>query len=279
MLKNILMISITTSAVLLILFLLLPFLRKRYSAKWCYILWLIVAVRLIIPFRVTFFLPEKVSTLPISSVLVQEKSVPSEKANVAVKTEGLKEPASQERTDQGFHSSDFNSSFAGENVAEKTTKTEKPYLNLILTMIWLGGASLYFGYYLWQYIVFRKRIKPYLVYEEEGIYRCSMIKSPLLIGFFKPQILIPDFDYTAEEKDLIIKHEMTHYKRRDMWYKLILVLANALHWFNPVIYLFVRYAQCDLEYSCDDIVVKNCDLAYRKNYSKMIVNHMGRNLV
>ncbi len=279
MLKNILMISITTSAVLLILFLLLSFFRKRYSAKWCYILWLIVAVRLIIPFRVTFFLPEKVSDLPISSVLVQEKSVPSEKANVAVKTEEPKEPASKEKTDQSFNSLGFKSSFASENVAQKTRKTEKPYLNLILTMIWLGGASLYFGYYIWQYIVFRKRIKPYLVYEEEGIYRCSMIKSPLLIGFFKPQILIPDFDYTTEEKDLIIKHEMTHYKRGDMWYKLILVLANALHWFNPVIYLFVRYAQCDLEYSCDDIVVKNCDLAYRKNYSKMIVKHMGRNFV
>lgn len=82
--------------------------------------------------------------------------------------------------------------------------------------------------------------------------------------------------YSDEEIKVILKHELTHYKRHDLWYKLLLICANGIHWFNPIIYFMVRQANRDLEYSCDDAVVGNEDMEYRKAYSKTILKSMKK---
>ena len=103
---------------------------------------------------------------------------------------------------------------------------------------------------------------------------CSKIASPMMIGFLKPMILIPNTDYSDNELSVILRHELTHYKRGDIWYKLLLVIANSIHWFNPLVYLMARQANRDLEYSCDDSVVKNSDINFRKGYSTAILKAM-----
>ena len=58
----------------------------------------------------------------------------------------------------------------------------------------------------------------------------------MMTGFVKPRILLPDADFTTDELRLILKHELVHYKRRDLWYKGLVLAANAIHWFNPAVY-------------------------------------------
>ena len=92
--------------------------------------------------------------------------------------------------------------------------------------------------------------------------------------YFVPKILLPSTDYSNNELVIVLKHELTHFKRGDIWYKLLLIIANSIHWFNPFVYLMAKAANRDLEYSCDDVVVKNSDINFRKEYSLTILKTM-----
>lgn len=94
----------------------------------------------------------------------------------------------------------------------------------------------------------------------------------MLFGMVRPTILLPDLDYPQNDLDMIIAHETVHYQRKDIWYKLVLLLATAIHWFNPVVYWMAYYANKDLEFSCDEIVVQNRDMDYKKAYSQSILH-------
>lgn len=66
--------------------------------------------------------------------------------------------------------------------------------------------------------------------------------SPMLLGIIKPQIILPQREYTKEGMEYILSHEMTHYKRKDLWVKLLIITARTIHWFNPFVCLMEREA-------------------------------------
>ena len=86
-----------------------------------------------------------------------------------------------------------------------------------------------------------------------------------------PLLLLPDLDYSDTDLKIILKHELIHYKRRDIWYKLLLVCANAVHWFNPLVYLIMVTSNKDMEMACDSELIKDSDTAFRKQYSETIL--------
>lgn len=161
-------------------------------------------------------------------------------------------------------------------------------LQKLLFIVWVLGAISFFLYHIISYFIFKRKIKPYcsnldsdILYElldnmgirsESRLLKCSIISSPMMIGFLKPIILLPDTKYSKNELAIILRHELTHYKRRDIWYKFLLIIANSIHWFNPFVYLMTRQANKDIEYSCDDTVVKNTDINFRKKCSMTILN-------
>lgn len=250
--ENLFIISLTTSVVILLLLIASPRLDKRYSAGWKYFVWLILTLRLIIPYRI------ELDSAPITV------TAPPADAMIVFRTEGVPLEYSP---DKGY----IEKGNASENSADYA-----PVITLsdAVFYIWLAGALIFGAYHIFGYLLFRQRIKPYLEPYSENICICSKVSTPLMIGFFKPTIILPCQDYTEEETEIILKHEMTHWKRHDIWYKLLLIAANAVHWFNPVIYLMVRQANRDLEYSCDDIVIKDMDSEYRKNYALTILKSM-----
>lgn len=84
------------------------------------------------------------------------------------------------------------------------------------------------------------------------LYCNPLVSTPLLIGFVRPCIILPtinlpdsDFQYTA-------LHELTHYKRGDMFYKWFVQLVVCLHWFNPLVYLMEQDISRLCELSCDE---------------------------
>ena len=101
------------------------------------------------------------------------------------------------------------------------------------------------------------------------------VSSPMMIGLFKPTILLPIRHYEYDELRLIIKHELTHYLHRDLWFKLLLILCRAVHWFNPFMVLFARSIEQECEYYCDMSVMENEPEKMRKVYCNSIVNTLA----
>jgi beta-lactamase regulating signal transducer with metallopeptidase domain len=93
----------------------------------------------------------------------------------------------------------------------------------------------------------------------------------MLIGLVKPRILLPDRDFVEDELRFIIKHELVHYARKDLVYKCPVMIATAIHWFNPIVYLIARAIGIDCEASCDTAVVKNACADARQHYCETII--------
>ena len=67
--------------------------------------------------------------------------------------------------------------------------------------------------------------------------------SPVLIGIRRPFIVLPKGTVEAEDAELVLRHEFTHLKRHDLWYKWLYQLALCVHWFNPFLHVFGKYLE------------------------------------
>jgi len=83
--------------------------------------------------------------------------------------------------------------------------------------------------------------------------------------------LLPKTDLAKDELLFILKHELVHYKRKDLWYKCLVLIATTVHWFNPIFYLMAKAIEVLCEISCDAEVVRSTDASTRQHYSETIV--------
>lgn len=271
-LQNVLRISLTTSAVIAILLLLRPLLHKYYTAEWRYFVWLVIAVRLLIPFSLS--LPKTpVQIAPVSQNI--EFQVPLKKSAVS------SSPASQKTMQTDLKTT----------AEPSSTKPQTMTLYELLPLLWLTGGALYIIYHLMGYMLLKREIRRYAspiedssivelwheVKEEMnvncsiGLFVCKKVQSPMMTGFLRPLLLLPDTDYADADLKIILRHELTHYKRKDIWYRMLMMCSNAVHWFNPFVYLMTAASNRDLESACDSEVVKNTDSTFRKQYSETIL--------
>ena len=100
--------------------------------------------------------------------------------------------------------------------------------------------------------------------------------SPMIIGFFRPVLILPDMAYSEKELFYIIKHELIHVKRGDVYFKLLFTVVRAVHWFNPLIWLMHREASIDMEIACDETVTRQFDFAEKKAYSETLLTTIRR---
>jgi beta-lactamase regulating signal transducer with metallopeptidase domain len=104
------------------------------------------------------------------------------------------------------------------------------------------------------------------------LYQNENIASPMLIGFSSPCILLPYTNGSTADYSDILLHELHHYKRRDLWYKLLMLFANGVQWFNPLAYLMLRQAEIDMELACDNDVLRDASPTARKKYGMTILS-------
>ena len=108
---------------------------------------------------------------------------------------------------------------------------------------------------------------------EAELYRCSGIHTPMLMGFRRPVILLPA-DVPAGSLEAALAHELTHLKHRDTWYMLLMTLARCVHWFNPLVWLMVRAARRDMELYCDYDLLNGQGEEARRAYGRAILDQM-----
>ncbi|MBM6681790.1 M56 family metallopeptidase [Pseudoflavonifractor capillosus] len=108
---------------------------------------------------------------------------------------------------------------------------------------------------------------------EAELYRCPRIHTPMLMGFRRPVILLPA-DVPAGSLEAALAHELTHLKHRDTWYMLLMTLARCVHWFNPLVWLMVRTARRDMELYCDYDLLNGQGEEARRAYGRAILDQM-----
>jgi hypothetical protein len=96
--------------------------------------------------------------------------------------------------------------------------------------------------------------------------------SPFVFGCRRTFMLLPDQEFTAEQRSIILKHELTHLLHRDLWLKLFISLCQSLFFFNPLMRSAGRLFDEACEQSCDRSVVQTLTKAQRKDYGHLLLN-------
>ena len=287
--ETMLQISLSTAAVIGLLLLLVPLWQKRYSARWRKVIWLLLAVRLLVPFSLE--LPQTAVQLEMDL-----QAAPAWQGEPVIADSNPVEPAILPAVEVEAIQAVDNRAVEPQAAAfpAAVTPMQRPISHGVLFFaIWLAGAV---GFLLWhgvQYGLFRRRALVAAQPLEDGetllqqaaadlqlkafpaVAVSPAVQGPMLLGFAKPVVLLPQRFYGQQELTLILRHELVHYKFHDLWYKLLLLIANAIHWFNPLVWLMVRQANRDVEQVCDAFVVRNQDLEYRRAYSMTILQTMA----
>lgn len=98
------------------------------------------------------------------------------------------------------------------------------------------------------------------------------IPSPSEFGFFRQIIFLNDYNYTPEELNYILLHELTHFYNKSNWIKLFTDMVRSILWWNPVVYLFQKHIDNLLEIYVDSYVIKDSKAAYRIGYLECMCN-------
>lgn len=301
-LKNIFNISVTGSIIFLIFLILKPLTKKYFNSSWHYRMLILILIFFIVPAGGFIKIPAK-PILNIPAIKIQE----FRDSNNMIKNEGAK-PVQKSEDIGGWKSEkeigdkiENESPSITENkshVFDKTNYNIDSYTN-IFQYIWIGGMAILFLLKIVPYIKFRSTIlKNSIEIENENILSlfdlcrnelninnkislrtCDIIGSPMLMGVFRPIVLIPNIGNNAEKLKMIFLHELNHYKRKDILIKVFGFIVNTIHWFNPMIYILLNRMDRYCEYSIDERVVGKMSMEDRKHYGEIILNLIDNSMM
>ncbi|SDW35193.1 M56 family metallopeptidase [Paenibacillus sp. PDC88] len=104
------------------------------------------------------------------------------------------------------------------------------------------------------------------------------VGSPTTCGIFRPCILFPKgYNYDDQEQlRFVIAHELVHIKRLDALWKLLMLVAVCVHWFNPLVWLMYGLMKRDLELACDERVLCKFGPEQRSAYALSLLRAAER---
>ena len=108
------------------------------------------------------------------------------------------------------------------------------------------------------------------------VYESPRTVTPALLGLRRSFIVLPQAEWESKEAELVLRHELIHLKRKDLWYKALFQLVCCIHWFNPVLILFERRMEQDCELSCDEAVIAPLREEERKVYGNVLLDTAER---
>ena len=220
-----------------------PLLRRAPRRAVC-MLWLLVALRLLLPARLTVESPVSLQQPESPPIQAYQELRQQEKVYVSAPPEQRPEMAGPAAA-QGFALLDQ------------------------LPAIWLTGVgcmALYMALSLLR-MRWRLRAAPRI---QDNVYRCTDWSTPFVLGVITPRIYVPE---TVSEQDFpqVLAHERCHIRRWDHVWKPLAFLLLAVNWFNPVLWAAYVLLGRDMERACDEMVLKNADAAQRAAYSRALV--------
>ena len=119
---------------------------------------------------------------------------------------------------------------------------------------------------MYRFICLKKHIR-----RPPGLFISPELSTPVLAGLRRTGLYLTEEEYDMDELKFILSHELTHYKRGDLWYKMLLMAANTIYWFNPALYRMRSEAEKDIENLCDGDVVEKYTKEEQMKYSRLLL--------
>jgi beta-lactamase regulating signal transducer with metallopeptidase domain len=267
-------ISITMSVIILLVYAVHLLFAQWVTARLRYAVWLVVLAGFIIPLRPS--LGEGIVAIPLfTNAPTQYQWV------VTTAPDSLDESARQAQT----------------VITQAIPYRFESALFTVIAFLWAVVAIAIFAYHIHRYTSFIRVVQRWgtkvedsetlelyrSILREKGLenkkielVRCNFVSTSMLTGFFNPIIILPAKEFSADELEMIFRHELIHYKRGDMITKLISTFAISLHWFNPIAYLMCSAMQTECEASCDESVLRDIGNDSKQFYAELIVEMVGR---
>jgi beta-lactamase regulating signal transducer with metallopeptidase domain len=232
---------IAVSLLIVAVLLLRGLVARLFGAEWAYSLWLIPALRLVLP-----PLPQLSEALPPVVIFI---------------------PAT------------------GGGTASLPADAGPGQWVPLLLATWAGGAVIFLTLQWLAYRAFLRRLdtssRPARPPEYGGIatFVSEAVDGPLALGLLRRRIVIPsDFSrrYSDGQRRLAMEHELTHHRRRDIWWNMAAILFLALNWFNPLAWIAFRAFRTDQELACDAAVAGGASAEERHQYALAMVKSAAR---
>ncbi|MGN1306874.1 MAG: M56 family metallopeptidase [Faecousia sp.] len=286
-------ILISSSVLILVLVALRKLLRGKISLRLQYALWLIVAVRLLVPVQfgtVSFSLssisekPEQaVQTLmqqpigtaqtapaeqPVENVQMQQNT-PAQTQNLPAQTQNVQNdtqaPSAAQQTEQPATLEAESSAADGVTVGQ------------VLKIVWLVGVGLTALWFVVVNAAFRRKaLRGAKAVETEDcplpVYVSEHILSPCLLGSLRPRILLTK-QAMQDERTMrhVLAHETTHYRHGDHIWALVRAICLCAYWFDPLVWWAASLSLRDCELACDEGAIKRLGEEERLPYGKTLL--------
>lgn len=267
--KTVLILSLFGFGITALLLLLKPITAKRLPARWQYCVWI---------------------TLLISMVFPAYKLIPKKEAQ---KLSIVPQNQTVQTTVQPHEETHPDTVVTYDTPIEYREVNISPKISIrlfdLIAYIWGAGVLIFLLVVIISYFRFLYRksknsvkisdskffseVKKELKIKKHIRLKASSdIGSPILVGVLFPTVYIPCREIPDDNMRMVLLHELTHYKRKDLLIKWFAVLVNAVHWFNPLCYLACANLSEACEVSCDMSVTKNMSEDEQKLYMQTILN-------
>ncbi len=282
-----------SSVIILLILLVRPLMNSRVPARWRYLLWGLVLIRLLVP--ISFFPPTPVSLQNLEVVevpMLQVERVLSppqriELFSIPIREERDQPPATFVKSTP---------------LLAKRVPSARWHL---VSTIWLIGVLLSLGFMIYAQVRFwRRRNKNWTqvdaaimaIWENcchrlrirniPALHTSPDVTSPALVGFIRPALLVPQKNlnsFSKEDWENVFVHELAHYQRGDYWINGLHLFALSIHWFNPIVWIGLRQLRADRELAADEWTLQHLEpeksVAYGQTLLKVIkAQSSGNNL-
>lgn len=282
---------------------------KYFSKRWNYYIWLLVIVRLIVPFHffpalsggLNWQLHFERPTTDIAGISNQTTTVSVDTPNTSDLIQHSTEEYDRNNAWTALYEKDITdtkhektSNAKLSSAVFSNTEFSVRALLSIAAYIWFFGAAIALFARILNYCMFKSRIKKECVRVSDNritamenalcaklhienpppIYENTAVSSPMTIGLWNFVIIIPkvfsDMDMT--QLQLILHHELIHVARKDLLYKWTYQLLLCIHWFNPILHRICRQINRDCELSCDEAILTKLTDAGKQMYGNILID-------
>lgn len=276
--KLLLSLSLSGSVLAVLIFAIKPLIKHKLSKTLQYYIWVIVLLRLVVPLSFENSIMNDVLNSNENPLDIGGQDIvkPIEGVNENTINSSIL-PNVQKNIARGVYNEDVDHS-----------RYFRDLFNQYVLYIWLGGVIIAVTFNLAGYKRFLKYLKNghRLATDEEneilatllnGRKRVSLVRNrfvptPMLIGIFKPCIIIPDVDFNEKQIKNILLHEISHLRRFDIGLKWLTMIATSIHWFNPLMYFIKKEISHACELACDEIVIKNLSTVEKQAYGDTLIS-------
>jgi len=234
----------------------------RKIPKWvnC-LLWGVVAIRLICPFSIESQFSILPSTEPIKSSTVVEGEVQNYIPSIDSRLTIVENTINPMLTETFAYN-------------ESDSAAPLQIVTYAAGLVWCCGMVLLIICAMGSAVKLHKLVKE-AVCVRDNIYICDVVKSPFILGIFRPRVYLSSA-LREREMDYILAHESAHLKRKDHWWKALGYLLLCIHWFNPLCWVAYSLLCKDIELACDEKAAKNMTFHEKKEYAKVLLSCAGQ---